>query len=251
MKPILFNTEMAKAILEGKKTQTRRPIPKRLLEKYDEYDDWANSVMFEGCTRDYEKSYFEKVLPYQKGDILYVRETWAKIEDFTNHAEFEIDKGLKYLFKCDDNGKEHPIVNVDVKRWRPSIHMPKEAARIFLKVTNVKIERIQDITNEDAIKEGISKLYSHMSKEEFEKWKNALKLKGFNTPDYEYQPWLNYLWHGNEELTRKQIDSWKYQYSAYENPKDSFSSLWQKTYGNWNDNPWVWVTEFERIREVL
>ena len=110
MKPIIFNTEMLRAILDGRKTQTRR------LHGFG------------------DKTAFEV------GDVLYIRETWAKIEDdgcYVYKADFPPEKAARI-------------------RWHPSIHMPKEAARLFLRVTSAKIERLQDITGMDCVKEGVS-----------------------------------------------------------------------------------------------
>lgn len=150
-KPILFNTEMVQAILEGRKTCTRRVVPERILDKYYDYDDYCLSVMPTDipCMRDYEKEFFMKRTPYKVGDILYVREKFNNDETtsilYAADKEF-IDFGCKevdgYLFM------ENEI------KWKPSIHMPKEAARIFLKVTDVRVERLQDITIDQLDKEG-------------------------------------------------------------------------------------------------
>lgn len=115
MKPILFNTEMVKGILEGNKTVTRRPLRGRL--------------------------------PCQIGDILYVRETWGLV-DGSDYGTSNF-----YAYKADEQ------TNQFLSKWHPSIHMPKEAARIFLRVTDVWIEKLMDITEEQAIKEGFINTY--------------------------------------------------------------------------------------------
>ncbi|WP_238884460.1 hypothetical protein [Clostridium sp. YIM B02551] len=144
-RPILFNTEMVKAILEGRKTCTRRALKQP-------FEIHPNGFITKPRGN-------ERLVPYkpiyQVGDILWVRETWSKVEDFVNYAEVEMDKNLKYLYKCDDNGKEHSFIDVGVKKWHPSIHMPRDLARIFLKVTNVRVERLQDIDLDGMHKEGI------------------------------------------------------------------------------------------------
>ncbi|MDP4143214.1 MAG: hypothetical protein Q8936_01850 [Bacillota bacterium] len=141
----------------------------------------------------------ERLVPYEPsykvGDVLYIRETWTTIDDFQNYADVEIDKDLKYLYKCDDNGVEHTFIDVGVKRWRPSIHTPKEAARIFLKVTDVRVERLQTITEDGAIKEGFNEV--------------------------------------PELFTAREL----------------FEAEWNSIYKNWDENPWVWVIEFE-IKEI-
>ena len=124
IKPILFNTEMVQAILRGQKTCTRRIMKPQLTAHYG---------------TQYAKP------PYQHGDILYVRETWCK-GSWMNEKE-------RYYYKADDNDF-HCV-------WHPSIHMPKEAARIWLKVTDVRVERLQECGEGwciDIEKEGIATL---------------------------------------------------------------------------------------------
>lgn len=124
-KPILFNTQMVRAILDGRKTCTRRIVKPQPTAHYGVQ-----------CIKP----------PYQPGDILYVRETWSLRFD-----------GEKYFYRADKNTsrEEKRLLDYNDVKWRPSIHMPKEAARIWLKVTNVRVERLQDISGEDLIKEGI------------------------------------------------------------------------------------------------
>jgi hypothetical protein len=135
MKPILFNTEMVKAILDGRKTVTRRPIKESVMETWDS--------RFWNCSRS------SKYAPYQTGDILYVRETWRYDK---TRIMYKANYSLSEIFY--KNGK---TVNI---KWRPSIHMPKEAARIFLKITDVRVERVQYINgqghHDDVLKEGIT-----------------------------------------------------------------------------------------------
>lgn len=149
-RPILFNTEMVKEILGDRKTKTRR------LVKEDKRGQWVavnNARNHEygasvPCYLHREVSVDDKsrniMYPkYDVGDILWVRETWSKDENgeyvyCTNYGTTEDDSFPPSMFK-----------------WRPSIHMPREAARIFLKVTDVRVERLQEITEEGAIKEGV------------------------------------------------------------------------------------------------
>lgn len=133
MKPILFNTAMVRAILDGRKTVTRRLVrPASLIGLRDEY-----RAHFEGYTDEEIVNLSAK--PYYPGDVLYVRETWA-----------EWDGG--YVYKEAGAISAYPASFVDC--WRPSIHMPKEAARIFLRVTAVRAERLQSMREDDARKEG-------------------------------------------------------------------------------------------------
>ena len=146
MKPIIFNTETVKAILEGRKTQTRRPIKNIVPDEWEAVNDCRNSEYGSDVS-----CYLLRKIPteetgiiypkYEMDNILYVRETWLKmiIPD---------EEGCIYSYKADDPAWDYPI-------WRPSIHMPKEVARIFLKVTNLRIEKLQDITIKDAKSEGV------------------------------------------------------------------------------------------------
>lgn len=143
MKPILFNTEMVRAILEGRKTVTRRlikPQPKNDIVLhcgvYQETHAGANGL---------------RVFPppYQVGDILYVRENWAITSEIPEIAE----DGPVYMADFTDRELRH--LQDKHFRWHPSIHMPRDLARIFLRVTECKIVRLQDITPNQCAAEGI------------------------------------------------------------------------------------------------
>lgn len=145
VKQILFNTEMVRAILDGRKTCTRRVIKPQPYGKCTyplgfvtdstekkEVGCFGFGVDECGGSIQYAKP------SYQPGDILYVRETWKNAPN-----------GYYYY----EDWQRNDIA--DVTKWKPSIHMPKEAARIWLEVTNVRVERLQDITIENALKEGV------------------------------------------------------------------------------------------------
>jgi hypothetical protein len=130
---ILFSGEMARAILDGRKTQTRRIVKGHALE-------WLAPNMF---TPEYVASLENDMCPYGKiGDRLYVRETWAGLE---------IGDATAYAYRAD-----MPEEGKDADRWRPSIHMPRAASRITLEITNVRCERVQDISEADVLAEGIT-----------------------------------------------------------------------------------------------
>ena len=146
MKPILFNTAMVQAILEGRKTQTRRIV--KVADSASMLGFvYADSIVGKrkpnkvGCVGFDDGSCGDVFVrpAYQIGDILYIRETWAKW-------------GIRPLYKA-DNVDDEFLQMVGLK-WKPSIHMPKADVRIFLKVTNVRVERLQNISAEDAIAEG-------------------------------------------------------------------------------------------------
>lgn len=182
VKPILFNTEMVRSILDGRKTVTRRVI------KHD-VDAILNSTYHKEHPEVDDKQIISKLCmpPYQPGDILYVRETWAQAAAHT------------FFYRANKT-----VQNI---LWRPSIHMPKEAARIFLKVTSVRVERLQDIDDEQAKEEGAN-------------WRNG-KNVGFE-----------------EKMRRSAVERFAEIWNATIKKSDL------DRYG-WDANPFVWVIEFE------
>ena len=201
-KPILFNTDMIWAILGGRKTVTRRCPSKRIEDKWFDYAEWVAAVKTHGSTSLTEKEFYEEYPPYHPGDILYVRETWDYLEGWKIG-----DPSIagKYFYRADGDLRQVSWRG----NWRPSIHMPKEAARIFLKVTDVRVERLQDIDDEQAKKEGAN-------------WKNG-KNVGFE-----------------EKMRRSAVERFAEIWDATIKKSDL------DRYG-WDANPWVWVIEFERI----
>ena len=146
MKPILFNTEMVKAILDGRKSETRRVMkPQPYSEESDcvKFWHWKDCQWTDGGLG-FPKSGIEDHAPYKPGDILYVRETWAKNENP------ESDNFGGYEYRTDYLG----ALCCDLIDWSPAIHMPKEAARIFLRVTDVYLQPLQEMTEKDAVAEG-------------------------------------------------------------------------------------------------
>lgn len=188
MKPILFNTDMVRAILDGRKTVTRRVIKdKDIINAWDCESDGTPIAFIDHETGDSHPPAFP--CQYQPGDILYVRETWARSMAGT------------YIYKATDT----PII---LDRWRPSIHMPKEAARLFLRVTDVRVERLQDMRLIDCMKEGVQLTLAEQG---------DLVIQGVRARDRFSGVW---------DSTIKPADL--------------------PLYG-WNANPWVWVIEFERV----
>ena len=233
--PILFNGDMVTAILEDRKSVTRRIVRyrysntemkmhtdkygTRLIEIQSDVEGETYGKNPDGSTWHKLRGYIEKNPPYGKGDILYVRETWAFIPcsgcngDYIrdggplncyDYQAVEYDDGNTisdgcFLYRADCKTPEHIT-------WRPSIHMPKQAARIWLKVTDVRVERLQEIDERGGRREGFV---------------NDICLTD-----------------GTGKSAAKH-----------------FADLWDSTikksdfdrYG-WNVNPWVWVIEFERCR---
>lgn len=214
IKPILFNTEMVRAILDGRKSCTRRIvkgfIPNNAVWGYTAFTP-KGCISCRGTFADgYGEKFFKP--PYQPGDILYIRETWERFEcwncdgDERGNCPKEPKKSVLdktcgcYMYRATDE------ISGDAK-WHPSIHMPKEAARIWLEVTNVRVERLWEISADGIRNEGLSSAAVHCGDMEI-----ALK------------EWEK-LW--NSIIPKKDIDR----------------------YG-WQANPWVWVIEFERCKKT-
>lgn len=204
IKPILFNTEMVRAIMDGRKSCTRRLV--KFLS--GENPRWTGYIKDGLMLYNGKNEPCIRKAPYQSGDILYVRETWHKYikrvgEGKSCHlAEFY---GYKASIANSEDADEP---------WKPSIHMPKEAARIWLKVTNVRLERLQDITEDGAEAEG------------------AIDNRGFiHSPENEYDR----IYTAREHF----IEIWD------RTIKKSDLDI----YG-WDANPWVWVIEFERCEPL-
>lgn len=198
VKPILFNTDMVRAILDGRKTVTRQAV-KPQPQGYFEVNDnplYIYDMSF-GNGRIYP--------PYQQDDIMYVKETWHKYKK-------RIGKG-KSCYMAEFYGYKASIANSEDsdEKWRPSIHMPKEAARIWLKVTDVSVERLQDITEDEAKAEGAN-------------WKNG----------------KNVGW--EEKMRRTVVERFAERWDSTIKKKDL------PLYG-WDANPWVWKIAFERCEK--
>lgn len=222
--PILFNTEMTQANLDDRKTATRRLIKPRYQENECNFQVVTNKATGERRidTVDADGYVCRTGIkpPYQPGDILYIRETWAfqcciecmnAYEDescmigktSTIHEDKDTISEGCYIYRAD-----HP--HPERITWRPSIHMPKAAARIWLRVTDIKIQRLQDMTLDDFLREGV-----------------VIRPEAFNDPE-----------------------------NAYLQAKTAFIDIWDSTipkeqqalYG-WAANPWVWVIEFESCKK--
>ena len=187
MKPILFNTEMVQAILSGQKTTTRR-IVKGNINDLDligtgssRCNDTFDTTLFGKLDKEkvWNSDVKERVkAPYMPGDILYVRETWGisnSLGDFARN-----NRTAEYVYKAGySKGERIPMVREQEKNlgvWKPSIHMPKVAARIFLKVTSVRVERLQDITEEGIRAEGITEEFPPIARDNFQElWDSTTK----------------------------------------------------------------------------
>lgn len=153
--PILFNTDMVRAILDGRKTLTRRKINVDVANSFD--IDTDGSVY--GCqNKDGDFVDAEKMCTYQPGDILYVRETWTRVSCSIcdMDAVYCINCTFpEFEYKADHDESRLKELKDCGYKWHPSIHMPKAAARIWLKVTDVRVERLRDMSEEQVKAEGV------------------------------------------------------------------------------------------------
>lgn len=230
--PVLFNTDMVRAILYGRKTVTRRII------KHD-VEAILNSPYHKEHPEVEDKQIISKLClpPYQQGDVMYVRETWCwcpcwdcgfdtdehncchkTANKFFNHNKKEYGC---YGYKASFDDNEYPSVDT----WHPSIHMPKEAARIWLKVKDVRVERLSDMKPVDVIKEGA-----------YPDCLDCLNTYGESGSQCCY---------GTEDEC-SQCDSVMMEWEKLWNSTIKKSDI--DRYG-WNANPWVWVIEFERCEK--
>ncbi|BCD88018.1 hypothetical protein PSm6_44250 [Pseudomonas solani] len=219
-RPILFSGPMVRAILEGQKTVTRRAVKpcKAHADGFAVLDfgnGWQPFNTFCDFTSDSEGMEYPIACPYGKpGDRLWVRETFATL----SAGQYEPVKpawgyGQDLRFAATD-----PLADCDIGvrgyAWRPSIHMPRWASRILLEVTDVRVERLQDISEHQAQAEGIEHL-----------------------PHLDPAGTCHWRVYGSES-------------SGTNSPVASFESLWESINGagSWDANPWVWVVEFRRIQ---
>lgn len=183
IKPILFNTEMVRAILDGRKSCTRR-----ICKDANEYTvpdmDFYNADRRTYAVHNFvdkehmeQLSTAERTCPICTGDILYVRETWKKAPN-----------GYYYY----EDWQRNDIA--DVTKWKPSIHMPKEAARIWLKVTDVRVERLQEITEVQAQAEGCNSgllTGACTARGQFEDlWNSTVKKSNLDRYGWDANPWV-------------------------------------------------------------
>lgn len=162
-KPILFNGEMVRAILDGRETQTRRPVKWPVMSRSDGSKQRIftayNVAEMNQLLRERQRHPLRQIKsPYALGDLLYVRETWALATGHTGDpccaVRYRADGEIRSLTVPKVTANFGSNLSISDK-WRPSVHMPKWAARIWLRVTSVRVEQVRDITDEDVIAEGI------------------------------------------------------------------------------------------------
>lgn len=218
---MIFNGEMVRALFNGRKTQTRRPVKFPVHDKNLGCELAGNELAGELSAGNYLNSAFGK-----PGDRIWVREAYrfpASLDDVspTGVGEMAVATGYRKpwaptfyeftgTFSDGWKGFETPPKVTDAGKLRPSIHMPRWACRITLEITDVRVERLNAISEEDATAEGVPPAGSLL-------------------PDYP-----------GTFLTPK---------GDFATAKVAFQRLWESIYGaeNWQANPWVWVIEFKRI----
>lgn len=207
--PLLCSTPVVEALIAKRKTKTRRTTD---LDKVNECpDDWSFHAMELNFKEKNCAVFYRNSTPLEKyiipcrygnvGDVIWVRECFQQRSEKAMLLGFE-----KYYYKAGWNGCTEA-------GWKPSLFMPKAACRFFLQVKSIKAERLNDISDQDAIAEGIEQLHSLFG------YKNYLNKPFASTPNAIY----------------------------------SFQTLWQSINGkdSWNKNPWVWVIEFEQISKPV
>ena len=188
MKPILFNTEMVQAIMEGRKCVTRRIIKPQPVGKVHHMTGYKIDYYAEEKQTPDGLTMPEMKLPYQPGDILYVRETWKCRESGypPRHCIIEYKAGGMEEF--------HEIFTLPTAKgeWKPSIHMPKEAARIFLRVKYCKPERLRDMVLGDVLMEGVTEgnSYKDTWKRWHDLWDSTIAADDLPTYGWEANPWV-------------------------------------------------------------
>lgn len=229
---ILFSGTMVRALLDGSKTQTRRPV--KFPRSPDHMGQWEPAdIGGDGVFTEkgepappmraiwHTRTGVTLTCPYgQPGDRLWVRETWAPNAGTAGGFLYRADYGNASSFHAVDLRAGEWTHQVE--RWRPSIHMPRPASRILLEITSVRVERLQDIREPDAIAEGVLSLRSReWDLKHFRAWRDKFD----DACDRADKPPIGPL------------------------PSESYRALWESLTGadSWNANPWVWVIEFKRV----
>lgn len=224
-RPILFNGAMVRAILSGQKTVTRRPIKGNQIPTYIKSDSpehqWMAVVQdhprwgFGAFGATEEECAAELAMyggcPYgRQGDRLWVRETWAADAQVDAVAPRDLSQGEPIHYPADGALRQTGCAMLTTGKGRPSIHMPRWASRILLEITEVRVERLQDISDEHCAAEGVRAMRD-----------DSGMLVGREGPGRYVTPWQTRI--------------------------EAFRDIWQSTGGDWDANPWVWVVEFKRV----
>ena len=238
MKGKYFIEPLFHAVIEGRKTMMREVVkpPKKAYGGIVVVKNHTGDII-DVCWADEHERFSDEngnnnvIKPcYKVGETVYLKEPYFEDYPFTDHATATYKYNMKREFL-----EKKPLI-----KWKTPITMPSKYARYFIEITSVCVEKLQDISELDAIAEGVDFLFTE------EECKTTVGLIGTKPSDHGYR---NYLWHGlvGNGITRKQSNNWDYQYSSYASAKDSYSSLMEKINGSgtWDANPFVWTYEFK------
>lgn len=213
-KPIIFSAPMVRAILEGRKTQTRRIVWSKRTDYAEITENEAGELWPWRETEDGEDFWYP--CPYgQPGNRIWVKESFSPIypQDTTYNGGQPIEYDYAATYK--DGGRLGDSIGIK-KAWKSSRYMPRRASRITLEITAVRVERLQNISGVDAIAEGIDRIGGAAS----------------------CCPWRNYRIGETGEMSLH-----------CSTPRRSYMTLWEQINGSgsWDKNPWVWVIEFRKV----
>ncbi len=212
---------LTKAVLEGRKTMTRRVVPEKLLEAYYDYDDYVNAVAPHDipCSREYEEEFFLRRSRFKVGDIVAVAQSYGAIVD-----DLEDPRNFSCMEHWESKSRDR------AKYAEMAMYSPGGNNKMFvlaedmphqISITNVRVERMQDISDEDCFREGIFR---------------------FNLRHHERYAYT----------VRRKIsdDATIVEYKPFDSPREAFASLIDKLSGKgtWESNPWVFVYEFELVK---
>ncbi|MDQ5979493.1 MAG: hypothetical protein QG602_2467 [Verrucomicrobiota bacterium] len=222
--PILFSTPMVRALVAGTKTQTRRVVPHPnwlegqpatgIVRPYRAEDGW----WLDACWRGVQSRYGER------GDILWVKETWRTLHQFDSLRPLDVPDGSELHYHADQERVSPTFSRFG--KIRQSIFMRRWMSRLILRITDLRIERLREITAEDAAAEGI---------------------EAVTAPDGR-PAWKNYLFETAHPRRDRPITDREHRVVGFADPRESYFSLWDSIngIGASNENPWVWVITFAR-----
>ncbi|QJI12000.1 hypothetical protein HKK58_05470 [Pseudomonas sp. ADAK22] len=225
-RPILFSAPMVRAILEGRKTVTRRLVK------------GAGLKWLEDFTPEYVAYPANSLCPYGKpGDRLWVRETFIDLRGTGVEHRPEPDGPLQhYTYAADCRpGSHSDEARKDFGlKYKPSIHMPRAACRILLEITAVRVERLQDISEDQAKAEGC--FFTNYGRKCGHTGSGWTEVGDCPAPEAHHPQRNGWMWDKTSSADEcLGTATW------------AFANLWQKAGGDWEDNPWVWVVEFKRV----
>ena len=251
-RPLLFSAPMVRAILEGRKTVTRRPVKgcqipvedasvaagerhrwMAIAQRDPRYGFGVFGATEAECAKELEEF---APCPYgRRGERLWVREAWAADAQVDSIAPRDLSQGEPILYPADGAIRQTGCSMITQGRGRPSIHMPRWASRILLEITDVRVERLQDISEEQAKAEGC--FFTDYGKACFHSGKGVQDAIHCELPESTHQQRNGWMW--DKTTSHEQ---------CLGSARNAFGNLWQTTGGDWAANPWVWVVEFKRVQ---